>query len=942
MSYAALEKKTDNAPALKASLASKRTPEGLRIGEAGDVFEREADRVADAVSSGVRLPAWSLAKVGSARVQRQEAPPGSQPNNYKEGGQKLAEAFLKTSVGEQLKKAALDDPLVKGAEDFVATLPGKIIAGAAATGVVAALAATHNALPMQIPEIPLDGIRPGLAVKITYEGPVDHPTKAMITFSYTPKGDNKKKKQTDSERYKAETARMAADQEQFRAGMKYKPGSPQDLEQKQEQKMMDDYMRHKFGTLPGFGDKPLVPAATSVPGQGAGPQLQMPTLENPFQPKIHSLLDKKLELKPLTSSTPKPGEEKKEEVPVQRKAEPGAAVLESPARTNAVLKSSGRPLDAVTRATMESRIGFDFAKVRIHTGPRADDSARAMGARAYTVGNSVVFAAGKFAPGTTEGRKLIAHELAHTVQQGTAPAIARRPAKAAPRVAKSSRIQNESPRLDFGRAEPESRLIPLSEAAAGLQREREARQAGILAHGPRFRVPTTADLKALFTSGGVPEQVLKDSVEVALNRMAEEDRLKSKEPVADIMKKIFPAAGGFDEAAYEAAVDVTDRSQIYQSVLDAEAKVTPGDKPKLKTVMQDAMKLIDDSIADDADIKLVFGVKHAFAKTVYGKAKASIQKAIDHMDEQITTDYNLDDPETGLGGWAMFVDPDTGKPHVHFESSVVKVKNEVEAKITIIHESCHLADPTVLDEGKYYGSPGFEAETDASKATNAAHYEEVPMRILKLSRYKDAAGQFIEFKPGTSAGGTPQTFPEKARTKADQILRKAWDKAVDVHGFVREVRTAEMAGHHALFNARKARLMEISKLMHLTIHQQPAATATVNQVDVVLAEGVAHGITRIQENPPKQTLPFELKMPRLKVGFQPEPAPAMTQKLQLTPIPGLDPSPAAQLSDALLTEDQAAARIVEGSIKDYGQLLGNYGDDKKLVDWLVKEYKKPL
>lgn len=914
----------------------------LRIGEPNDAYEREADRVAEAVIGGRRAPAWSISKVKLGAAQRQTLgdQPAPKPNNYDEAAKKLGEAFLKTDVGKKLTDAAKQDPLVKGAEGFIDTLPGKIIAGAAAVGAVSALAATHTALPAQIPEIPLDSVRPGLSVKITYEGPVDHPTKAAITFSYSPKGEEKKPKQTASERYRAETARIAAEQEKFRAGMRYKPGSPQDLEQKQEQKMMDDYMRRRFGTLPGFGDKSLVPAAPSGQGQGFGPQSQMPTFENPFQPKTHSLLDQKLELKRI-SSTPKP-DEKKEEVPVQRKAEPGAATLESPMRMNAVLESSGRPLDAETRATMESQIGFDFAKVRIHTGPQAAESARAMGARAYTIGTSVVFAASQFSPATAEGRKLIAHELTHTVQQGFAPPVTRRSAKAGPIIAKSAGTQNKSPRLSGGEAEPPSRLVPLDEGAAGLQREREVRQAGILAQGPRFRVPTTADLKALFTSGGVPEKVLKDSVELALNRMAEENRLKSKEPVDDIMKKIFPSAGGFDEAAYEAAVDITDRTQIYKSVLDAEAKVAAGDKPKLKTTMQDAMKLIDDSIADEPDIKLVFGTKHAFAKTIYGKAKDAIQKAVDHMDERITTDYNLDDPETGVGGWAMFVDPHTHKPHVHFESSVVKVKDEVEAKITIIHESCHLADPSVTDEGKYYRSPGFEAETDSVKATNAAHYEEVPMRILKLSRYKGADGHFIEFKPGMSTGGTPQTLPEKARTKADQILRKAWDKAADVFSFIREVRAAEMAGHHSLFNARKARLMEISKLMHLTIHQQPAATATVNQVDVVLAEGVAHAMIRIEKNAPNQTLPFELKMPRLKVGFQPQPAPVMTQKLQLTPIPGLGPTPAQEPSEAVLTQDQAAARIVEGCIKDYGQLLGNYDDDKKLVDWLVKEYGKPL
>jgi hypothetical protein len=165
---------------------------------------------------------------------------------------------------------------------------------------------------------------------------------------------------------------------------------------------------------------------------------------------------------------------------------------------------------------------------------------------------------------------------------------------------------------------------------------------------------------------------------------------------------------------------------------------------------------------------------------------------------------------------------------------------------------------------------------------------------------------------------------------------------VDVFSFVREVRAAEIAGNHALFNARKARLMELSKLMHLTIHEQPAATATVNQMDVVLAEGVAHAMAKIKRNAPNQTLPFELKMPPLNAGLQPHHAPVMTQHLELTPVSGLASPAPPPLSEALLTEDQAAARIVEGSIKDYGQLLGDYAEDKKLFDWLVREYRRPL
>jgi hypothetical protein len=68
---------------------------------------------------------------------------------------------------------------------------------------------------------------------------------------------------------------------------------------------------------------------------------------------------------------------------------------------------------------MERRFGYDFSRVRVHTGPTAGQSAREVNAHAYTVGRNIVFSAGRFRPGTTEGRRLIAHELTHTIQQSS-------------------------------------------------------------------------------------------------------------------------------------------------------------------------------------------------------------------------------------------------------------------------------------------------------------------------------------------------------------------------------------------------------------------------------------------------------------------------------------------------------------------------------------------
>jgi hypothetical protein len=101
----------------------------------------------------------------------------------------------------------------------------------------------------------------------------------------------------------------------------------------------------------------------------------------------------------------------------------------APPIVDKVLRSTGQPLDAGTRAFMEPRFGYDFSRVRVHSGPTAEQSADEVKANAYTVQNNIVFAAGKFAPDTPQGRHLLAHELAHVVQQNGAMAVIQRDPK---------------------------------------------------------------------------------------------------------------------------------------------------------------------------------------------------------------------------------------------------------------------------------------------------------------------------------------------------------------------------------------------------------------------------------------------------------------------------------------------------------------------------------
>jgi hypothetical protein len=89
----------------------------------------------------------------------------------------------------------------------------------------------------------------------------------------------------------------------------------------------------------------------------------------------------------------------------------------APASVEHVLAGGGRPLERSLERDMAQRFGRDFSRVRVHTGTAAAQSAREVSAHAYTVGNDIVFDSGRFSPATHEGRRLLAHELTHVVQQ---------------------------------------------------------------------------------------------------------------------------------------------------------------------------------------------------------------------------------------------------------------------------------------------------------------------------------------------------------------------------------------------------------------------------------------------------------------------------------------------------------------------------------------------
>jgi Domain of unknown function (DUF4157)/Lysine-specific metallo-endopeptidase len=135
---------------------------------------------------------------------------------------------------------------------------------------------------------------------------------------------------------------------------------------------------------------------------------------------------------------------------------PGAVTgMPVPPSVHWALRSSGQPFDKSTRTFFERRFGHDFSHIRVHVDESAANSACEINAQAYTVGNHVVFAQGRYAPGTDEGRRLIAHELAHVAQQAGGDVAVQRFTEC-----NAPGLTTECPQRDPGE-ERKSRLEPM-------------------------------------------------------------------------------------------------------------------------------------------------------------------------------------------------------------------------------------------------------------------------------------------------------------------------------------------------------------------------------------------------------------------------------------------------------------------------------------------------
>jgi hypothetical protein len=263
------------------------------------------------------------------------------------------------------------------------------------------------------------------------------------------------------------------------------------------------------------------------------------------------------------------------------------------------------------------------------------------------------------------------------------------------------------------------------------------------------------------------------------------------------------------------------------------------------------------------------------------------------IENRITTDYNLDAQETFLGGWASF-----GSQHIHLLSEVVADPLTAGSKVTLLHEAAHLVAANI-DDHVYYGTTGFEAKDHGIKVNNAAHYEELPRRIWGVSRYP---GQ--TFTPGVSSSGAPLTTEERIRAGGAEFYRRAWDAAADFDDLIKEARRDQLGGT-ALDGSTVTRLLEVSPLMGLTLHEQSGSPPDITQLDVTTSESIVRAMSMAGDH----------------IGSLPDIVP---------------------MGPFLSTADEIAVgvnRIVDAAMAAYGGLLGDATRDRALMDWLKNHYR---
>jgi hypothetical protein len=234
----------------------------------------------------------------------------------------------------------------------------------------------------------------------------------------------------------AELSRIVGNATYGAVQAKLEIGQPDDEFEREANKVADRILNEQTPLAEDNAPTPAQaqPAVQATPAQGSAPEAKTALPSAPAAPAA---------LKPVVSQTAEPaiqqsplenenlGPEQEEQTPARLKSAssgpPNPPDDRNPNSGNGSLLSSatrhGQPLPRPVLDFFQPRFGFDFSAVRVHDGPAANTAGQALRAKAFTSGKEIVFGANQYAPETFEGRRLLAHELTHIVQQNAPPAI---------------------------------------------------------------------------------------------------------------------------------------------------------------------------------------------------------------------------------------------------------------------------------------------------------------------------------------------------------------------------------------------------------------------------------------------------------------------------------------------------------------------------------------
>ena len=220
--------------------------------------------------------------------------------------------------------------------------------------------------------------------------------------------------------------------------------------------------------------------------QAVQAKLKIGAIDDPLEHEADRVAEAVLASAPVPAPSRAPGllqrkcpaceeEEKQQHETVRRAAMPGSGMAQSSCQNGpagpevvAAVSQGGAPLSADLRSYFEPRFGHYFSRVRIHDNAAAGAAAQSINARAFTLGRDIAFAPGEYAPGTAQGRRLLAHELAHVVQQADTPASPYVMRKAYPGCDKrTTGMDDASAHIDLARAEA---LKMITDARAAFPR----------------------------------------------------------------------------------------------------------------------------------------------------------------------------------------------------------------------------------------------------------------------------------------------------------------------------------------------------------------------------------------------------------------------------------------------------------------------------------------